>query len=210
MPLPGAPSQYKSFKMMTCDKNPMSDYLTSTIHLYTQPMCGGVALPYTSMNDIPSGCHVMGGMPMQMSCQNKPMSLTELWPAMDIYLDDETCDGSSLTMAIKPGCFQSGEYGYGMECMAMDTLMALQMFDSVEACAANVPSSYLAIPTDLCLPVGMTSNRWDVASKLLKHASIGMESQQLRGLNQKADPPLEVTQSDGEQTLYYKARCNGY
>lgn len=210
MPLPGAPSQFKSFKVMTCDKSPTSNFLASSFLLYTQRRCGGLALPYASLNDIPSGCNVMHDVPVQISCQSTPIYLAELWPTVDIYLGDKTCDGSALTVAVKPGCFQADEYGFGMKCMAADTLMALQMFDSDESCAANGPSNYLAVPTDFCLPVGMTNDHWDAASKLLKHSSMGIKPHLFRGLREKApNPPLEVSQLDGEQKFYYKARCNG-
>ena len=157
------------------------------------------------MTDISSECDTNNGISSKFSCQTNPESLVDLWPAVDIYFNDDTCSSSYLTLAVRPGCYHSGQNsGFGAECLADGSLMSLQMFSSSDQCASDVPDNYFVIPAQTCLPVKSTiSSSAHIASNLFQFtdSKLGL---QLRGLDDVSNVD-EMTYSG-----YYMARCDGY
>jgi hypothetical protein len=208
VPASGEVETLKSFKIINCDESLTSSHLALSILFYTQSECMGVGIPFTSSTELPSVCDDSLILPTKFSCQNNPQSLAELWPAVSVHFDDNMCTSAALYFAVHPGCIYLGGVGFGMECMNDDTVLAFQMFKDAEACTNNIVDNYLAVPTELCLPVKIslattTTSNIKIASQLLEHTAAQVLGRQLRR-------GLELDQAVTAYSGYYVAHCNGY
>lgn len=198
-----------SFKVLSCSEDDSSDFLGVSIVAYMSAGCAGLGVPYVSSKDIPLGCHNSN---MRASCQSEPVSLEEKWPAVDVYFNDDTCESSTISLTMKPGCVSLGGVGVGWKCHVDTDLMSWQMFDSCSAAAE--PTNFLAVPQNMCLParfeIGQSSNAVVALIRILGDVWAGVtKNKLLRGGGTSAAVDHHSKMSAYYEG-YYIARCDGY
>jgi len=183
MTLPSPLNAVKSFKIDSCANG--AEFVSVKVEGFPQAGCSGIAIPYTFDDVIPAGCYENA----LASCQSDPICLSEGWPNMAVYINDDSCTNTVGVVAVKPGCdsYESGSYQYSLstDCSDPASLHAVAYEQTLD-CSGGAVLKDATVPTDTC--------------KLYGEFPIPI-------------PPLPVTHNVSVGDLlvggYYKASCSG-
>lgn len=148
--LPPPLNAAKSYKIGSCTNG--NPYVAVEFDAYTKSGCQGIKIPYTVKDKIPSGC-VNNTM---ISCQSSPVSQSELWPQVSLYLNDDKCSKAAGIVAARPGCSHySGDNAYSMnvECPSSQE-MHVQIYNATATCSGGILDQDVTIPAGECTLLG--------------------------------------------------------
>lgn len=147
MTLPEPLSAVKSFKLDLCENG--AEYLSLGISGFTEAGCGGIGIPYTLNDMVPAGCHKNA----VASCQTDPIALSERWPNVAVFVNDDTCANTLAVLAARPGCnsyqYDSKMYSMSTNCIDPATLHAVVYNDTLDCTGGSILKE-VSLPTNTC------------------------------------------------------------
>jgi hypothetical protein len=180
-----------SYEILSCD-NGSNEHLAVMVMGYSDKGCTGTQSFFTAGNQLSSTkCYSNH---LRFSCQKKPISLLEKWPAVDIYFDNSTCQNSAITVSARPGCISVGRSMVGWSCDKENKWLTYETYDTPTVCADGVPSQSFPVPTEECLTDMIHGNQIP-GSLIYLFGSLTIN---------------DMLQNFELYEGFYIARCNGY
>jgi hypothetical protein len=191
----GTVSDMQSYEIMSCENG--ANQLEVMFKVYSGKECTGKGYMIPSPPQLSStNCYSKR---MRFSCQSEPVSLVELWPAVDIYFNSATCQESIST---RPGCITIARSMFGWSCNDEKNVMSHEIYETPMMCADGVPSDSYPIPTDVCL-----SNNFSQPEHIDKNFSEALNNDLFLLIK---DPSLAELSHNYYFEGFYSARCTGY
>ena len=192
----GSADNMQSYEILSCESG--TSQLQVIFMVYTEKTCTGNGHLITTGNELSSKNCVHDN--MLFSCQHEPISLSERWPAVDLFFNNNTCGESAVTVSLRPGCITMGRSMFGWSCNDQNTSLSHETYATPMTCSDGVTSASYSVPTEECLlnnlsPLGYNVDKSSVSTELgylFQDNSLGKYSRSYY------------------YEWYYVARCAGY
>ena len=192
--MPGSPV-IQSYEVTKCSN--LEGHVEVVFRGYQEAACSGTAELFTSGNDIAiDKCYSNS---TQLSCQSEPISLTEVWPAIDIYFEDGLCKTSAVTVSLRPGCVSMFENIFALQCNSDGSVMNFETYATSMTCADNVPLNSFSFATEECISymIGKAHRHGTPLNEFFENTLLSLV-------------PVTGGKIKRPYNGYYMARCNGY